>query len=100
MLQAFIFSEVGITVRHWYEIGGNPDEEEHGIRLEVRALRRHSRRGSLAAPQIVELDEILWRADLFDLIGDEPGTFRRAHHHTRFDGIEPLDRAWDDDLSA
>ena len=97
MFQAFVFNEVAITVRHWYEIGD--DEEEHGVRIEVRKLRRHPHRGSLAAPQLVELDEILWRGDLFDLIGDQPGSFARAHHHTNFDGIEPLDRAWDDELT-
>jgi hypothetical protein len=99
VFQAFVFNELAVTVRHWYEISGNPDEEEHGVRVEVRRLRSQHHRGSLAAPQLLELDEILWRGDLFDRVGDEPGSFARAHHHTRFNGYEPLDRAWDDELS-
>src|SRR6202030_3455059 len=99
MQHAFVFNEIAITVRHWYEINGDPDEEEHGIRIEVRTLEHHAHRGSLYAPQIVEWDGIIWRADLFELVGDGSVEFGRAHHHTRFDGIEPTDRAWDDELT-
>src|SRR5262249_27940511 len=45
-------------------------------------------------------DDIIWRADLFDSLSDEPGNFARAHHHMHFDGIEPLNRDWDDRLNA
>jgi hypothetical protein len=98
MLQVFAFNELAVLVRHWFEVG--PEDEEHGARLEVRRLKSHPHRGSESAPQLLELDEIVWRADLFESLADAPGSWSRAHHHLAFDGIEPLDRAWDDDLSA
>lgn len=98
MQQIFAFNEIAIVVRHWFEVG--PEDEEHGTRLEIRRLVPHAHRGSESAPQILELDEIVWRADLFDGLEDVPGSWSRAHHHRNFDGIEPRDRTWDDDLSA
>ena len=98
MLQAFVFNEIAIIVRHWFEIG--PDDNEHGTRIEVRRLVSHEHRGSGSAPQLIEIDDIIWRADLFDSLTDRPGNFARAHHHMHFDGIEPRTRDWDDGLSA
>ncbi|MFF5257830.1 hypothetical protein ACFY4C_02715 [Actinomadura viridis] len=98
MLQAFVFDETAIIVRHWFEIG--PDADEHGARVEIRRRVRHPHRGSESAPQILELDGLVWRADLFDLVGAEPGNFSCAHHHLNFEGIEPIDRSWDEELSA
>ena len=98
MLQAFVFNEIAIVVRHWFEIG--PEDDEHGARIEIRRLVSHEHRGSESAPQLIEIDDIIWRADLFDSLSDEPGNFARAHHHIHFDGIEPVDRDWDDRLSA
>ena len=98
MLQAFVFNEIAIIVRHWFEIG--PDDNEHGTRIEVRRLVSHEHRGSDSAPQLIEIDDIIWRADLFDSLTDRPGNFARAHHHMHFDGIEPRTRDWDDGLSA
>jgi hypothetical protein len=96
--QVFAFNEIAIVVRHWFEIG--PDDDEHGARLEIRRLVPHPHRGSESAAQVLELDGIVWRADLFDGLDDEPGSWSRAHHHVNFDGIEPLDRTWDEELSA
>jgi hypothetical protein len=96
--QIFAFNEIAIGVRHWFEVG--PDDEEHGTRVEIRRLVPHPHRGSESAPQILELDEIVWRADLFDGLQDTPGSWSRAHHHVNFEGIEPPDRSWDDGLSA
>ena len=45
------------------------------------------------------IDRALWRADLFDLVGGEPGNFRRAHYHPSFAHTEPTDRAWDQRLT-
>src|ERR1700748_2681394 len=98
MQQVFAFNELAIAVRHWFEVG--PDDEEHGARLEIRRIARHPHRGSESAPQVLELDEIVWRADLFDGLGDPPGSWPRAHHHLDWDGIEPTGRTWDDALSA
>jgi hypothetical protein len=98
MQHVFAFTELAISVRHWFEVG--PEDEEHGARLEIRRIVRHPHRGSESAPQVLELDEIVWRADLFDALGDPPGSWSRAHHHLDWDGIEPTGRTWDDGLSA
>jgi hypothetical protein len=98
MLQIFAFNELAIVVRHWFEVG--PEDEEHGARVEVRRLKEHPHRGSESAPQILEVDEIVWRADLFESLNDEPGSWSRAHHHLEFDGIEPPGRDWDEGLTA
>jgi hypothetical protein len=98
MQQVFAFNELAIAVRHWFEVG--PDDEEHGARLEIRRIARRPHRGSESAPQVLELDGIVWRADLFDGLNDPPGSWSRAHHHLDWDGIEPTGRTWDDDLSA
>jgi hypothetical protein len=99
MLQAFVFNEVAIVVRHWYEVC--KEDEEHGARIEVVRRVGRPHHGSPSSSQVIELDNrLIWRADLFDLIGEEPGNMKRAHHHIRFknDGSAPLRREWDDDL--
>jgi hypothetical protein len=98
MQEVFVFNEIAVIVRHWYEIGA--DGREHGTRVEIRRLTPVARRGTESASQVITIDEPIWRADLFDLIGDEPGNFARAHYHHRFDGPEPTDRDWDAQLSA
>lgn len=97
MLQAFVFNEVAVIARHWFEVG--PEDNEHGARIELRRLVPQIRRGSESASQLIEIDEIVWRADLFDVIGAPPGNYERAHFHVNFEGIEPVDRSWDEALS-
>ena len=98
MQEVFVFNEVAVIIRHWYEIGAGG--REHGARVEIRLLRQSPRRGSESASQLITIDQPLWRADLFDLLGEEPGMFGRAHYHHRFDGPEPTARDWAADLSA
>jgi hypothetical protein len=98
MQEVFVFNEVAVIVRHWYEIGEGG--REHGARVEIRRLTPSPRRGSESASQLITIDEPIWRADLFDLIGDEPGAFGRAHYHHMFDGPEPTARDWATELSA
>lgn len=88
-----ILENVAILVRHWYEIG--PASEEHGTRVELRAVARPAHAGSESAAQTVIVDEPLWRADIFDLIGEQPGNLARAHFHPSFTGREPSSRHWD-----
>ena len=90
---AFLLDNVAIQVRHWYEVG--PSDEEHGTRVELRTIARPAHIGSESAAQPVTLDEPLWRADIFDLIGEPPGNLSRAHFHPTFDGREPSGRRWD-----
>lgn len=95
MLHAFTYTEVGIIVRHWLEIDLGDSHLEHGARIELRLLVPHARRGTESAAQRVELDRPLWRADLFDRLDAEPGSFSAAHFHPHFVGVEPSDRHWD-----
>lgn len=94
----FAYRSIGIVVRHWFEIG--PQDEEHGCRIELRSLPRLVHRGTESASQMLIIDRALWRADLFDLVGGEPGNFRRAHYHPSFAYTEPTDRAWDQRLTS
>jgi hypothetical protein len=89
----FLLDRVAILVRHWYEVG--PSDEEHGTRVECRTIARPAHIGSESAAQPVTLDEPLWRADIFDLIGEPPGNLSRAHYHPTFEGREPSSRNWD-----
>jgi hypothetical protein len=89
----FLLDNVAILARHWYEIG--PDDQEHGARIELRSITRPAQIGSESAAQPVTLDMPLWRADIFDLIGEPPGNLSRAHYHPTFEGREPSSRQWD-----
>ena len=89
--------------RVWWR-GGEIDladaSMEHGVRIELRELAAHPRRGSESAAQLVAVDRPLWRADLFDRLTDAPGTFGVAHYHPQFLGHEPCPRVWDAKLTA
>lgn len=100
MQNAFVFGETAITVNHWYEVG--EQDEEHGVRVEVRALQQVPQRETMAASQLIVLDQVIFRADLFDLIGEgeSPGNMKRAHFHTIFIGNDPDGRQWSEDLSG
>jgi len=93
-------SGVAVVVRHWFEIDLDDASMEHGARIELRELAGHPRRGSESAAQLIALDRPLWRADLFDRLTDEPGTFGVAHYHPEFSGNEPCPRVWDPELTA
>jgi hypothetical protein len=100
VLHMFGFSGCAIIVRHWLEIDLADAEMEHGARVEVRELAVHPHRGSESAAQLIAADRPLWRADLFDRLSDQPGTFAAAHYHPFFVGDEPSDRTWDKALTA
>jgi hypothetical protein len=93
-------SRTAVVVRHWFEIDLDDASVEHGVRIEVRELAAHPRRGSESAAQLVVVDRPLWRADLFDRLTDAPGTFGVAHYHPWFLGHEPCPRVWDAKLTA
>jgi hypothetical protein len=44
------------------------------------------------------LADPVFRADLFDQMTAPPGNLHSAHYHPNFNGIEPCDRVWSDDL--
>jgi hypothetical protein len=93
-------SRVAVIVRHWFEADLGDASMEHGTRIELRELTAHPRRGSESAAQLIALDRPWWRADLFDRLADEPGTFGAAHYHPEFAGHEPCARVWDPELTA
>jgi hypothetical protein len=91
---AFVFNEVAVLVRHWFEIDLADSHLEHGARVEIRLLVPQPRRGSESAAQKVVVDQPVWRADLFDRLDGTPGAFEVAHFHPYFEGVEPCDRHW------
>ena len=100
MQHILTLSGTAVVVRHWFEIDLEDASMEHGARIELRELAVHPRRGSESAAQLITLDRPLWRADLFDRLADEPGTFGVAHYHPAFSGNEPCARVWDPELTA
>jgi hypothetical protein len=93
---AFVYNEVAVLVRHWFEIDLADSHLEHGARVELRMLAPEPRRGSESAAQKVVVDQPVWRADLFDRLDGTPGAFEAAHFHPYFVGVEPCDRHWED----
>jgi hypothetical protein len=98
MLRAFVFSRVAVLVRHWFEIGVADGSLEHGARLELRLLQPQTHRGTESAAQFFGIDRPIWRADLFDRLDSQPGSFDAAHFHPRFDGNEPCARVWPSEI--
>jgi hypothetical protein len=91
---------VAVLVRHWFEIGLTDGVLEHGARLELRLLEPQAHRGTESAAQRFVIDRPFWRADLFDRLDRPAGTFSAAHFHPRFDGDEPSDRVFREELTA
>jgi hypothetical protein len=89
-----------VVLRHWFEIDMRDASMEHGARIELRELVQQPRRGTESAAQLITADRPLWRADLFDRLTDEPGTFGVAHYHPEFSGNQPGPRVWDTELTA
>jgi hypothetical protein len=71
-------SGCAVVVRHWFEIDLDDASMEHGARVELRLLAARPHRGSESAAQLITVDRPLWRADLFDRLGDLPGSFAVA----------------------
>lgn len=95
MLQAFVFENVAILVFPWHE---PVDPPERGTRVEVRLLAPEPHRGSPSAAQLFVIDAPVFRADLFDQTNGPAGNLRSAHFHPHFDGVEPSDRFWRDEI--
>ncbi len=100
VLYILALSRSALVVRHWFEINLDDASMEHGARIELRELAAGGHRGSESAAQLIMADRPLWRADLFDRMRDDPGTFGAAHYHPGFTGNEPSDRVWDAALTA
>jgi hypothetical protein len=95
VLRAWSFDAVAVLVFDWHE---PMDPPERGARIEVRLLADEATRGTRYAAQRVVIDQPVFRADLFDQVDAPPGNLRSAHFHPQFDGVEPCDRTWVDDV--
>ncbi len=104
MLYAFGFERVGVFVSDLYFVNPRPakghEGAERGVRVELRALERRPLRGSIYSAQPIAVDQPLWRVDLLEAVASAPGSLDRAHHHPAFDGWEPGDRHFVEELSA
>jgi hypothetical protein len=100
VLHVLALSRSAITIRHWFEINLKDASMEHGARIEVRELHEQQHRGTESASQLVLVDRTMWRADLFDRLGDNAGSFGAAHFHPEFTNNEPCARVWDAALTA
>ena len=100
MQHILALSRCAVIARHWFEIDLDDASMEHGARIELRELVSRQHRGSESAAHVVAADRPLWRADLFDRVGDPPGSYGVAHFHPEFSGNEPCRRAWDAVLTA
>jgi hypothetical protein len=100
VLHVLTLSRSAVTIRHWFEIDLSDASMEHGSRIEVRELRKQQHRGTESASQLVVVDRTIWRADLFDRLSDNAGSFGAAHFHPEFADNEPCARAWDAALTA
>jgi hypothetical protein len=100
VLHAFVYNDTAILVRHWFEVSLKDSHLEHGVRLELRLREPQPHRGTESAAQRVVADRPIWRADLFDRLDGTPGAFEAAHFHPRFDGVEPCERNWADEVKT
>lgn len=104
VLYAFGFERVGVVVGDLYFVDPNPREgqegAEHGVRLELRVLRRGELKGTIYSAQPIEVGQPIWRADLLESVSGRPGSFDRTHHHPAFAGWNPGRRVYVEELSA
>ena len=104
VLYVFGFEQVGAVVGDLYFVDPKPGKgqegAEHGVRVELRVLRRGPLQGSVYSAQPIEVGEPVWRADLLESVAGPPGTFDRTHHHPAFTSWNPGHRVFVDELSA
>ncbi|WP_436772874.1 hypothetical protein [Yinghuangia sp. YIM S09857] len=104
MFYAFGFERLGVIVSDLYFVDPEPEEgqegAERGVRLELRLLGSGDLHGSIYSARPINVERPLWRADLLESVAGPMGSFDRTHHHPRFDGWEPGNRVFVEDLSA
>jgi hypothetical protein len=104
VLYAWGFDQVGVVAADMYFIDPDPspgqEGAEHGVRLEVRLLGRPEITGSIYAAQPIVIDQLVWRADLFESVDGPVGSHDRTHHHPNARGWEPGKRSFDPAMTA
>src|SRR6516165_4201845 len=104
VLYVFGFEQVGAVVGDLYFVDPKPakgqEGAEHGVRVELRILRRGPLKGTVYSAQPIEVGQPIWRADLLESVAGRPGSFDRTHHHPAFTGWNPGRRVFVKELSA
>jgi hypothetical protein len=104
MLWSVAFNRIGIVVGDIYFVDPQPgpgqEGPERGVRLELRVFERDELRGSIYSSVPIRVGRPLWRVDLLESVASAPGSLDRAHHHPRFNGWEPGNRVFVDELST
>lgn len=102
MLYVFGFDKVCVVLGDLYFVDPDPldgqEGAEHGIRLELRLIKRGELKDSIYAATPIEVDQPVWRADFLEALDGKP--FDRVHHHPVFTGWDPGDRVFERELSA
>jgi hypothetical protein len=103
MLYAFGFDRIGVVASDIYFVDPHPgpgqEGAEQGVRLELRVFERRDLHGSIYSAQPIAVERPIWRVDLLESVAN-PGSLDRAHHHPRFQGWEPGNRVFVEELSA
>ena len=87
MQHILTLSRTAVIVRHWFEIDLADASMEHGVRIELRELAAHPRRGSESAAQLVAVDLGCCGAPTCLIVLPTcRGTFGVAHYHPQFAG--------------
>ena len=104
MLWGLAFDRLGIVMSDLYFVDPALDQgeegAERGVRIELRVVERDPLKGSVYSAAPIRIDRPIWRVDLLETVGSEPGSLDRAHHHPRFHGWDPTMRVFDDELTA
>jgi hypothetical protein len=98
MLITFSFTRIAISVRRWFEVAADATMET-GARVEIALLDPQPHRGSESAAQRLVVDRTFWRADIFGRLDITDDPYAAAHFHPVFDGPEPSDRVWSEELT-
>jgi hypothetical protein len=104
MLYMFAFDKVGVVVGDLYFVDPEPakgqESPEHGVRLELRAVRQGAAVDSIYGAYPIAAERPLWRVDLLESVDGTPGSFDRTHHHPAFTGWDPGARVFVRELSS
>ncbi len=104
MLYAFGFDRLAVLASDLYfqHPAPPPGQEgpEHGVRLELRRIEAGELRGSIFSSRPISVEDPIWRVDLLESVGGQPGSFDRTHHHPRFSGWNESERLFDEEMSG
>ena len=104
MLYVFGFERLGVAVGDLYFVDPEPDKgqegAEHGVRLELRVIKRGPARDTIYSAYPIAVGAPVWRADFLESVDGRSGSFDRTHHHPDFTGWDPGPRVFERELSV